>query len=143
MLRYLWTHQLRGCLFPEPLSSGRSPAAPSSAQESVRGTDESWWLRHRMREKFIEGSHCFMASCAPLVSLCFCPSIAYSTATSLQHRATVCGEDTLNSHKLRWVMSVVIKPEAVSRGGALCFPAVNRQKQLDLLRITGYCVTAT
>lgn len=46
---YQWTHQRRGCLCLEPLSSGRCPAAPSSARESARGTGESWWLGHKAR----------------------------------------------------------------------------------------------
>lgn len=49
---YRWTHRLRGCLSLEPLSSGRCPAAPSSARESVLGTGESWWLAHRRRRAF-------------------------------------------------------------------------------------------
>lgn len=42
---YRWTHQLRGCLCLELLSCEQCPAAPSSAQGSVRDTGESWWLK--------------------------------------------------------------------------------------------------
>lgn len=44
---YRWTHRLPGCPFLELLSSERCPAALSSAQESVRDTGESWWLKER------------------------------------------------------------------------------------------------
>lgn len=50
-MAYRWTHRLRGCPFLELLSSERCPAVPSSAQESVRGTGESWWLKERGERK--------------------------------------------------------------------------------------------
>lgn len=74
---HLWTRQQQGCPFLEPLSFGRSPAAPSSAQGSRQGTGESWRLKEGggVRAKSHSVLPCLMITVT--VSLCG-TSIVYS-----------------------------------------------------------------
>lgn len=77
---YRWTHQLRGCLCLELLSCEQCPAAPSSAQGSVRDTGESWWLKESETHILLHYVQTWMtAQRGPL----YCPSIVSSSTILL------------------------------------------------------------